>query len=212
MTDLTKLRLTYAKGELRRADLHGDPVEQFRAWLDEALASDLPEPYATTVATASASGRPSARTVLLRGFDARGFVFYTNYTSRKGQDLAENPQAALLFYWPGLERQVRVEGRVEQVSSEESDAYWRSRPRDSQIGAHASGRQSHPIADRDALEARFEELRTQFVQDVSRPGHWGGYRVVPDTFEFWQGRPSRVHDRFQYTRQAEGWKIERLTP
>lgn len=212
MADLTALRKDYTSGTLRRADLHADPLEQFRAWFEQALASDLPEPYAVTVATADATGRPSARTVLLRGFDARGFVFYTNFSSRKGHDLAQNPQAGLLFYWPSLERQVRLEGRVERVSDEEADAYFAKRPRDSQLAAHASTRQSAPIEQRAVLEARFAELARAYPETVPRPDNWGGYRVVPDAYEFWQGRKSRMHDRFRYAAQDGGWRIERLMP
>lgn len=210
--DLADLRLSYTRGELRRADLHPDPVEQFRAWFAEALAADLLEPYAVTLATADASGRPSARTVLLRGFDARGYVFYTNYAGRKARDLAQNPQAGLLFYWAALERQVRIEGRVEKVSEAESDAYFARRPRESQLAAHASEAQSAPIRDRAELEARFRDLDARFPGDVPRPEGWGGYRVVPDAYEFWQGRPNRMHDRFVYIPDGAGWRAERLTP
>ncbi len=212
MTDLTSLRKDYAAGELRRADLNPDPVTQFRTWFEQALASDLSEPYAVTVATADADGLPSARTVLLRGYTGEGFVFYTNYDSGKGRDLAQNPQAALLFYWPNLERQVRLSGRVERVSSGESDAYFAKRPRASQLAAHASGVQSAPIENREALEDRFGALEREYSADVPRPEHWGGYRVIPSTFEFWQGRKGRLHDRFVYTRQGERWSTERLTP
>lgn len=212
MTDLTGLRKDYAAGELRRADLNPDPVAQFRAWFEQALASDLTEPYAVTVATADADGLPSARTVLLRGYTGEGFVFYTNYDSGKGRDLAQNPQAALLFHWPNLERQVRLAGRVERVSSGESDAYFAKRPRASQLAAHASGEQSAPIENREVLEARFRDLERQYSAEVPRPENWGGYRVVPAMFEFWQGRKGRLHDRFVYTRQGEGWSTERLTP
>ncbi|ADV67972.1 pyridoxamine 5'-phosphate oxidase [Deinococcus maricopensis] len=214
MTDLTSLRLTYARGELRRADLHADPVQQFTRWLDEALRADLPEPYAMTLATADAQGRPSARTVLLRGADARGFTFYSNYDSHKGHDLNGNPHAELLFYWPQLERQVRVRGAVTRVPDEESDAYFHARPRESQLAAHASTPQSGVIQDRAALEAKFAALHAQYPEgtEVPRPAFWGGYRIVPDAFEFWQGRPNRMHDRFRYARTPGGWSADRLMP
>lgn len=211
MTDLTRLRVDYEQGELRRADLHPDPVEQFRVWLDEALAAGLPEPYAMTVATADADGQPSARTVLLRGFDSRGFVFYTNYLSQKGREVEVNPRAALLFYWPGLERQVRVEGTVEFLSDAESDAYFAARPRESQLGAHASA-QSSVVRDRAELEERLHTTERTFVDEVPRPPHWGGYRVRAHVLEFWQGRKSRLHDRFRYAHDAQGWQIDRLMP
>lgn len=213
MTDLTGLRQTYAKGELRRADLSPDPLAQFQNWLDEALHSDMPEPYAVTVATADAAGRPSARTVLLRGADARGLVFYSNFDSHKGLDLAANPQAELLFYWPALERQVRVYGRVERVSEAESGAYFHKRPRASQLAAHASTPQSGVIEGRAALEAQFAALHRRYPEgtEVPKPDFWGGYRVVPAEYEFWQGRPNRMHDRFRY-RLGDAWTIERLMP
>ncbi|WP_027480729.1 pyridoxamine 5'-phosphate oxidase [Deinococcus pimensis] len=211
MSDIRDLRKEYRRGELHREDLNPDPVEQFRVWLDEALASDLPEPYAVTVATADGSGQPSARTVLLRGVDARGFVFYTNYLSQKGREIEANPRAALLFYWPGLERQVRVEGTVEFVSDAESDAYFASRPRESQLGAHASA-QSSVVEDRAELEERLHATERAFPGEVPRPPHWGGYRVRPFALEFWQGRPSRLHDRFRYTLTPDGWTIDRLMP
>ncbi|AFZ65829.1 pyridoxamine 5'-phosphate oxidase [Deinococcus peraridilitoris] len=212
MSDLAELRKTYARSELRRSDLHAEPLEQFRAWFAQALSEAGHEPYAVTVATADERGRPSARTVLLRAFDSRGFVFYTNFFSRKGHDLSVNPQASLLFYWPSLERQVRVEGAVERVRNEEADAYFARRPRESQLAAHASTPQSAPIAHRAALELRYQELAGRFPGEVPRPEDWGGFRVIPDTYEFWQGRPGRLHDRFLYTREGAIWHTSRLMP
>ncbi|GBD16179.1 Pyridoxine/pyridoxamine 5'-phosphate oxidase [bacterium HR26] len=198
---------------LRRRDLDPDPLRQFARWLAEAEQSGIRYANAMAVATAAPDGTPSARMVLLRGFDERGFVFYTNYESQKGRELAANPRAALLFYWDPLERQVRISGRVVKVSSQESDEYFRSRPYGSQLSAWAS-RQSEPIAGREELEAHHAELAAQFPEgQVPRPPFWGGYRVVPEQFEFWQGRRDRLHDRFRYTRQPDGsWLIERLQP
>ncbi|MFC4453231.1 pyridoxamine 5'-phosphate oxidase [Deinococcus sonorensis] len=214
MTDLTSLRQTYARGELRRQDLRPRPHEQFQRWLEEALASDLPEPYAVTLATADEAGRPSARTVLLRGADEAGLVVYSNYESHKGRDLKVNPQAELLFYWPQLERQVRVYGPVERLTPDESDTYFHQRPRESQLAAHASDPQSAPIASRAALEAAFSALHQRFPegQQVPRPEFWGGYRLRPLMYEFWQGRPNRMHDRFEYLRAGDDWQITRLMP
>jgi len=214
MTDLTDLRLSYQKGELRRDSLNPDPAGQFTLWLEQALATDMPEPYAVTLATADETGRPSARTVLLRGHDERGLVVYSNYDSHKGRDLKLNPQAELLFYWPQLERQVRVYGRVDQLDEQESTGYFHKRPRESQLAAHASDPQSAPIASRAELEAKFAALETRFPegQPVPKPEFWGGYLLTPATWEFWQGRPSRMHDRFEYLIAAEGWRITRLMP
>jgi pyridoxamine 5'-phosphate oxidase len=210
---LSDLRKEYMLHGLSEADLAPDPFAQFQAWFDTALAAGLPEPNAMTLATATPDGRPSARMVLIKGVDSRGFVFYTNYESRKGRELEANPWAALVFYWPELERQIRIEGRVERVAAEESDAYFASRPLGSRLGAWASP-QSQVIPGRDVLEARLRDLEARFASgDVPRPPHWGGYRVVPEAVEFWQGRPSRLHDRLRYTRQADGrWAIERLAP
>ena len=212
MLDLLQ-RWEYTDHPLRRRDLADDPLEQFLRWYQEAQESGLRYPNAMAVATATADGRPSVRMVLLRGVDERGFVFYTNLESRKGRELAENPRAALLFYWEPLERQVRIEGRVELVTSAEADAYFATRPKGSQISAWTS-RQSEPIDSREALERRHAEFAERFGSGpVPRPADWGGYRVVPDAYEFWQGRPDRLHDRFRYERSADGiWVITRLQP
>jgi pyridoxamine 5'-phosphate oxidase len=198
---------------LRETDVDPDPIRQFRAWFAEAEAARLYQPDAMTVATATADGRPSARLVLLRGLDDRGFTFFTNYDSRKAAELAANPRAALVFYWAELHRQVRVEGRVEVVSPEESDAYFRTRPRGSQLGAWASP-QSQVLDGRAVLEQLTDEAARRFEgQPVPRPPRWGGYRVVPEVIEFWQGRDNRLHDRLCYRRRADGgWEVVRLAP
>ncbi len=210
--NLADLRKTYSKMELTERSVDADPFEQFGKWMNEALAAELPEPTAMTLATASAEGRPSSRIVLLKGFDHRGFVFYTNYKSRKGRDLAENPFAAMHFFWPELERQVDVSGRVERASAEESDAYFASRPFDSRIGAWAS-RQSEKIASRSVLVKRVMKIVAMHpTGHVPRPPHWGGFRLIPDRIEFWQGRPSRLHDRICYELTDGAWQHARLSP
>src|SRR5512139_3531078 len=210
--DLAHLRRSYERAELDEAHSASVPQQQFEHWLQEAIAADVPEPTAMTLATVGADGRPSTRVVLLKGCDARGLVFYTNYRSRKARDLAARPQAALQFYWAELERVVRIEGRVEMTSAEESDAYFRTRPLDSRIGAWASP-QSEVISSRAVLVAEAARIGARYVLDPPRPPHWGGYRLVPDTFEFWQGRRSRLHDRLRYALQPDGiWRRERLAP
>ncbi|MGI8649904.1 MAG: pyridoxamine 5'-phosphate oxidase [Rubrobacter sp.] len=213
--DVARMRRDYTRGGLSEDDLAPEPVEQFGRWLDDAFSAGLDEPYAMTLATAMPDGTPSARVVLLRGYDERGFVFYSNYEGRKGLELEENPKAALVFYWGDLERQVRVEGEVERVSDDESDAYFASRPRGSRIGAWAS-EQSRDLKRRETLEARVAEVEERFPDEVPRPPFWGGYRVVPLWVEFWQGRESRLHDRLVYRRSSSGkgtgWSISRLQP
>lgn len=213
MSSISDLRREYSFGSLRRKDLLPDPIEQFRVWFDAALAADIIEPNAMTLSTVSADGKPSARIVLLKGVDKRGFSFFTNYESRKGQELAANPHAALTFLWREMERQVRVEGTVEKVSREESESYFRIRPRNSRLGAWVS-HQSQPIANRGVLEENMKELQARFPdEDVPLPPDWGGYIVKPEVIEFWQGQRSRLHDRFEYRRQTDGhWSIERLAP
>jgi pyridoxamine 5'-phosphate oxidase len=211
---IADLRKDYTLQGLHENDVNTDPMVQFKRWFDEARGAQLTEPNAMTLATTTQEGQPSARIVLLKDFDARGFVFYTNYNSQKGQELAENPQAALVFWWAELERQVRICGFVEKVSEEESDTYFYSRPVSSRLGAWTSN-QSEIIENREVLEQRFEELKSKYPnEDVPRPTHWGGLRVIPHEIEFWQGRPSRLHDRLRYTLNEENgsWKIERLSP
>jgi pyridoxamine 5'-phosphate oxidase len=209
---IADLRQDYVQGALRESEAAASPFDQFTLWFDQALANHVPETNAMTLATVGADGRPAARIVLLKGQDARGFSFFTNYESRKAEDLAAHPFASLLFFWIPLERQVRIEGRVERVSDAESDEYYAKRPLGSRIGAWASD-QSREVTSRQVLETREQEARARFGDSPPRPPHWGGYRLVPDTFEFWQGRSSRLHDRLRYRSDgAGGWTISRLAP
>ncbi|MEM8996277.1 MAG: pyridoxamine 5'-phosphate oxidase [Acidobacteriota bacterium] len=210
--DVSDIRRQYQASTLRRTELDGDPMLQFGAWLDEALKTDNREPTAMSLATCDADGRPSVRTVLLKGFDARGFRFFTNYESRKGRELDGRPAAALLFFWPELERQVRIEGDVERISRGESAEYFHSRPHRSQLSAWCSP-QSQPVADRNELEALQREAENRFAgEQVELPEEWGGYRLWPQMIEFWQGRRDRLHDRFRYRRHGDDWAIDRLAP
>lgn len=211
MDDIARLRTDYMKGALDEEHADPHPMRQFARWWDEATRSMLREANAMTLATASVDGTPSARTVLLKGYDDDGFAFYTNYDSRKGRELAANPRAALLFFWAELERQIRIEGTVERVAAAESDEYYRSRPLASRIGAWASP-QSEPIPSKAWLMARAAEMGLRHGLNPDRPPHWGGYRLRPVALEFWQGRPSRLHDRLLYSRADAGWQRARLAP
>jgi pyridoxamine 5'-phosphate oxidase len=206
-------RKDYQRFNLREEDLDPDPIRQFRVWFDQALLSEAAEVNAMALATATPDGRPSVRIVLLRGIDDRGFAFFTNYESRKARELESNPFASMVFFWHELERQVRIEGRVERVAAEDSDRYFQGRPVGSRLGAWTSP-QSQVISGRDELEAQFRELEKRYQDGlIPRPPNWGGYRLLPDAIEFWQGRPNRLHDRLRYTRQPQGgWLVERLAP
>ncbi|MDY6481425.1 pyridoxamine 5'-phosphate oxidase [Acinetobacter faecalis] len=212
--DLSELRLSYQKGELHEGQIEQHPHEQFLNWFNHALEAQLHEPYAMSLATANAQGRPHVRTVLLRGATEAGYDFYTNYDSQKGIDLAINPYAELLFYWQEQERQIRVSGRVVKISEEESTDYYHKRPRDSQIAAHISTPQSGVIANREELQQRFQTLHDEVEgkTELAKPEFWGGYRLEPDYYEFWQGRPNRLHDRITYERIEGKWNIQRLMP
>lgn len=210
--DLSQIRKEYSRRSLSREAVLEDPLKQLQQWLDEAIRSEVMEPTAMTLATVSKQGRPSARTVLLKEITKAGVVFYTNYHSRKAQQMTIRPFAALVLFWPELERQVRLEGRVEKVAPEKSDKYFRSRPYSSQLGAWVSN-QSEVIPNRNQLEKKMEKLSERFKQhSMYRPPHWGGYQLFPDRMEFWQGRRSRLHDRIEYLKEAKGWLIRRLSP
>lgn len=211
MNEISQLRKSYERAELTEAAAHRNPLEQFAQWFDEARASDTPEPNAMTLATVGSDLRPSTRVVLIKDYDARGVVFYTNYDSRKGRELAGNPYAALQFHWVELERVVRIEGVVAKLDAAESDAYYASRPLPSRIGAWASP-QSQVISGRDWLEQRAQQCAQELGPNPPRPPHWGGFRLVPDRWEFWQGRRSRLHDRLRYRLESGAWVRERLAP
>jgi pyridoxamine 5'-phosphate oxidase len=211
MNSIAQLRKNYTFGQLSETEVPRDPLPLFQLWFDQAVKAQCPEPNSMTLATADQAGNPSARIVLLKGADQNGFTFFTNYQSQKGRELAIRPQAALLFHWHELERQIRIKGSVERVSPAESDEYFHSRPAASRIGAWASP-QSSAIPDRDFLEAAEKRFQAEFGDKPPRPEHWGGYRLEPTEIEFWQGRPSRLHDRIHYKLEGSSWKIERLAP
>ena len=208
---IAQIRRSYLTGELDEANVGTDPISMFGEWMNAAIESGIDEPNGMALATASTTGVPAVRVVLLRGFDARGFVFFTNYESAKGQDLLANPRAAATFWWQPLERQVRISGRVEKIAREESDAYFRSRPRGHQLGAWSSP-QSSAVKGREELQARAAEVETLFPGEVPLPDFWGGYRLMPDRVEFWQGRENRLHDRFVFEKKQSGWTVTRLAP
>jgi pyridoxamine 5'-phosphate oxidase len=211
--DIQDIRSEYLSASLSEKDTHNDPIKQFEKWFNEALQAEVQEPTAMTLATATSDGRPSARIVLLKGFDSNGFVFYTNYLSRKGKEIAKNPLGAILFFWETLERQVRIEGVIEKVSREDSEKYFQTRPRASQLGAIASP-QSQEIADREILEKKYGEAEAEYTdKDILKPSYWGGYVLKPRLVEFWQGRESRLHDRILYKKiDNKNWKKVRLAP
>lgn len=211
MTKPSDLREDYQQGELLEQNLPSDPFPLFREWFQHAVETKQPEPNAMTLATSTSDGQPSARIVLLKEFDERGFVFYTNYHSHKGHEIEHNPHVALVFLWLGLERQIRIQGKATRISAAESDAYFHSRPRKSRLGAHASP-QSQVITSRAILDQRWQQFDQAFTGDVPRPENWGGYRVEPTMIEFWQGRSSRLHDRIVYNHVDRGWQITRLAP
>ncbi len=213
MTKIADIRTEYKLQTLNESDVANHPIRQFDKWWSEAMNSDIDEVNAMVLATATKDGKPSARIVLLKDYDEKGFVFYTNYDSQKGLELADNPNASIVFFWKELQRQVRIEGVIEKVSAEESDTYFNSRPEGSRIGAWASP-QSKVVPTRNVLEDKYEEYHQKFAgKNIPRPSHWGGYRIKPTEIEFWQGRPNRLHDRILYSQQEEGnWKIERLAP
>lgn len=209
--DLKNMRLSYEQDQLLESSINKNPFEQFRIWFDKVLEAKIIEPNAMTFATVSKSGIPSARVVLLKEFDETGFTFFTNYLSRKGKDLNENPNAAILFWWKEFERQVRIEGKIEKISKEESVKYFNVRPLKSRYGALTSN-QSEVVASREVLEKKFAELEKRFGEDPPMPENWGGYKLVPNKFEFWQGRENRLHDRIVYEKVDDDWKIYRLQP
>jgi len=209
---IADIRRDYSLHSLNESDVASSPVEQFSRWWHDALASEIIEVNAMTLATSTKEGKPSARIVLLKGFDEKGFTFFTNYESKKGKALDENPQAALIFFWKEIERQIRIEGVTEKIAATESDAYFFSRPEGSRIGAWASP-QSEIIKNRQVLEENVQRFSGEFKNSIPRPPHWGGYRVIPELIEFWQGRSNRLHDRIQYTKTRNGsWKVDRLAP
>ena len=208
---IADIRQEYERAGLQESEVASDPLLQFEAWFQDAIAAGVPMPNAMALATADSAGRPTARAVLLKGFGPGGFVFYTNYQSRKGRELAANPYAGLLFCWEELERQVRIDGRAERIPESESDEYFVTRPRGSRLGAWASP-QSEVIPDGALIESRLAEAERRFGDRVPRPPHWGGFRMIPAEIEFWQGRPNRLHDRIRYRREDTAWKIERLAP
>lgn len=214
MSDPYYYRNEYGRSRLEKKDLPASPVDLFEQWLTQAFEEDLPEPTAMTLATAAKSGKVSSRIILLKGYDTGGFQFYTNYHSKKGKDLSENPYAAMSFFWPELERQVRIEGRVEKIPPRDSDLYHSARPRNNQLGAWAS-EQSKPIANRETLQSQFDAVSKAYEKQnvIPRPPNWGGYKLIPSGIEFWQGRENRLHDRFYYEREQTGrWSIQRLSP